>query len=131
MRGFCKLLHEKTGHANRVSFAGSIAGRSEHSFLEQIRKQPPGCVLIIGSDPFSALPHSVMRNLAATNIICLSAFATPSTIAADVVISTALPGVECNGSVLRMDGVEVTLAELEKGEYPTEETILRQLLESV
>jgi formylmethanofuran dehydrogenase subunit B len=131
MRGFCKLLHEKTGHANGVSFGGSMAGGSGHSFLEQIRKQPPECALIIGSDPFSALPHSVMRNLAATNIVCLSPFATPSTIAADVVIPTALPGVECGGSVLRMDGVEVALAELGKREYPTEETILRQLLEGV
>lgn len=131
MRGFCKLLREKTGRANGVSFGGTMASRGGHSFLEQIRRQPPECALIIGSDPFSALPHSLMRNLAATKIICLSPFATPSTMAADVVIPTALPGVECGGSVLRMDGVEVALAELEKREYPTEEGILRQLLESV
>jgi formylmethanofuran dehydrogenase subunit B len=129
MRGFCQLLHEKTGHANRVSFAGSIASGSEFSLLEQFRKQPPECVVIIDSDPLSALPPSAMRNLASTNIICLSPFVTPTTIAADVVIPTALPGVECGGSMLRMDGIEVALAELEKREYPTEEAILRQLLE--
>ena len=130
MRGFCQLLHEKTGHANRVNFAGSIASGNEFSFLEQIRKQSPGCVMIIDSDPLSGLPHSAMRNLAGTNIICLSPFATPTAISADVVIPTALPGVECGGSMLRMDGVQVVLAELENREYSTEEAILRHLLES-
>lgn len=131
MRGFCKLLHEKTGRVNGVSFAPSAADGSKHTFLEQTRNQPPECVVIIGSDPFSALPHSVMRNLAATNTVCLSHFATPSTMVADVVIPTALPGVECSGSVVRMDGAEVALAELEKGIYPTEEVVLRQLLGSI
>jgi formylmethanofuran dehydrogenase subunit B len=51
--------------------------------------------------------------------------------AADVVIPTALPGIEYGGSMLRMDGDRVALTELAKGAYPTEETILRQLLESI
>ncbi len=130
MRGFCRLLREKTGHVSSVSFGGRTAGGREHSFLEQVRRQSADCIMIIGSDPFSALPHSVMSKLAGTKIICLSPFATASTTAADVVIPTALPGVESGGSALRMDGVEVALTELEKREYPTEEAILSQFLES-
>ena len=131
MRGFCKLLHQKTGQVNSVSFGGGATVSREHSFLERVAKQPPECILIIGADPFSALPHSVVKNLANAKIICLSPFTTPSTMTADVVVPTALPGVECGGTVERMDGVEVTLAEIEKGPYPTEEAVLRQLLESV
>ncbi len=130
MRGFCQLLHGKTGQVSSVSFKDRATGGREHSFLEQIRRRSADCIVIVGSDPFSALPHSVMSELADTKIICLSPFATASTMAASVVIPTALPGVESDGSVVRMDGVEVALAELEKREYPTEETILSQLLES-
>ena len=120
---------DRAGQQRELQRTEPPAGR-EHSFLEQVRRQSADCIVIIGSDPFSALPHSVMSNLAATKIICLSPFATPSTMAADVVVPTALPGVECGGSVLRMDGVEVALAELEKREYPTEEAVLSQFLES-
>jgi formylmethanofuran dehydrogenase subunit B len=130
MRGFCRLLHQKTGRVNSVTFGGSTAGGGGQSFLEQVRGRSADCIVIIGSDPFSELPHSVMSNLAAAKVICLSPFATPSTMAADVVVPTALTGVECAGSVLRMDGVEVALAELENGEYPTEEAVLSQFLES-
>jgi formylmethanofuran dehydrogenase subunit B len=130
MMGLCRLLHQKTGQVGSVNFKEGTAGGGGQSFLEQVRGQSADCIVIIGSDPFSALPHSVMSNLAVTKVICLSPFATPSTMAADVVVPTALTGVECAGSVLGMDGVEVALAELERREYPTEEAVLSQFLES-
>ena len=131
MRGFSQLLYEKTQCANRVGFASGVANGSEFSFLEQIRNRSSECILVLGSDPLSALPQSTMNNLAGTSIICLDRFVTPTTMAADVVIPTALPGIEYGGSMLRMDGDRVALTELAKGAYPTEEVILRQLLESI
>jgi len=83
----------------------------------------------LGSDPFSALPQSLMRNLQGTSIICLDRFSTPATTAADVVIPTALPGLECGGSMVRMDGDKMALVGPKKGDYPTEEEILKQLLQ--
>jgi formylmethanofuran dehydrogenase subunit B len=130
MRGICSQLHQQTGQVSGVSFKDVTGGGREHSFLEQVSRQSADCILIVGSDPFAALPHSVMADLGDAKIICLSPLATASTMAADVVIPTALPGVERGGSVLRMDGVEVTLAEVEKGEYPAEEAVLSQLLGS-
>ncbi|MBM4444965.1 MAG: hypothetical protein FJ020_06655 [Chloroflexi bacterium] len=129
MMGFCRLLHQTAGQVSSVGFKDGTAAGREHSFLEQVRRRSADCVLIVGSDPFAALPQSVMENLGDAKIVCLSPLATASTMAADVVIPTALPGVECGGSVLRMDGVEVALAELEKGAYPTEEAVLSRLLE--
>lgn len=131
MRGFGQLLYEKTGHTNRVSFASGTASERAFSFLEQIRNRSTDCILILGSDPLSALPQSAMKNLEGTSLICLAPFGTPTTIAADVVIPTALPGIECGGSMLRMDGDTVALTGLREGEYPTEEAILRQFLESI
>lgn len=128
LRGFNQLLYKETGYVNQVSFGAGVSHGSEFSFLEQVRNCIPECVLIIGSDPFSDLPQSLMRNLEGTSVICLDHFSTPTTNAADVVIPTALPGLECDGSMLRMDGEEVALVGPKKGEYPTEEEVLRQLL---
>jgi formylmethanofuran dehydrogenase subunit B len=65
------------------------------------------------------------------DIICLDHFSTPTTEGASVVIPTAVPGVESGGSVVRMDGDSIALAQPIKNGYPTEEGILRQLQEKV
>jgi len=129
LQGFSQSLYAQTGHVNQVSFGAGVSHGNEFSFAEQVRKGLAECVLVLGSDPFSALPQSLMRNLQGTSIICLDRFSTPTTIAADVVIPTALPGLECGGSMVRMDGDKMALVGPKKGDYPTEEEILKQLLQ--
>ncbi len=131
MRGFHQSLYKQTGYVNSISFAGSISHGSEFSLLEQVRNRVPECLLIMGADPFSALPQSIMKNLQGINVICLDHFRTPTTISADVVIPTALPGVEYGGSMIRMDGAEVALAGPKKVDQPTEEEVLKQLAGSI
>jgi len=128
MLGFNKLLRQKTGYINQVSFAGGVSHGPEFSFLEQLRKGLLDCVLIVGSAPFSTLPLSLRRNLSNTRVICLSSLITPTTKAADVVIATAAPGLEHGGKVVKMDGEEVNLVKVEESAYPSEEDILERLL---
>jgi len=75
------------------------------------------------------LPHSIMRSLEDTTVIWLGSFNVPTLDAADVVIPTAVPGLECPGTMLRMDGDEVGLAAPVKSACPTEEEVLRKLAE--
>jgi len=128
MLGFNKLLREKTGYINQLSFAGGVLHGLEYSFLEQLRRGLPDCVLIVGSDPLTTLPPSLRRNLAKAKVICLSSLITPTTKAADVVIATAAPGLEHSGKVVRMDGEEVNLVKVREGTYISEEEILERLL---
>lgn len=131
LRGFNQTLFKQSGYINQVSFAAGVSHGRQFSFLEQVRNGLPDCVLIIGSDPFSVLPQSLMRNLRNVDVICLDHFSTPTTEAADVVIPTALPGLECAGSVIRMDGYEVALIGLKKADCPAEEDVLKQLVERI
>jgi formylmethanofuran dehydrogenase subunit B len=131
MVGFNQSLHKQTGYVNQVSFAGGISHGRELSFPEQAYNRVPDCILIVGSDPFSMLPQSLMSNLQGVNIICLDHSPTLTTEVASVVIPTAVPGVESGGNVVRMDGDSIALAQPIKNGYPTEEEILRQLLEKV
>lgn len=129
MLGFNRSLREETSYINQVSFAGGIFHGPEFSFLEQVRRGLPDCILVVGSDPFSTLPQSLSTNLSSTSIICLSSLITSTTNTAEVVIATAAPGVESGGKVVRMDGEEVNLLELRKSVYPSEEEVLEQLFE--
>ena len=128
MRGFNQLLYKSTGYVNQVSFADGVSHGREFSSLEQVRTQAAQCILIIASDPFSDLPLSLMRNLRGTSIICLDHFATATTAAADVVIGTAIPGLECEGTMVRMDGEQIALSPVRENEYPSEKQIIKELL---
>jgi len=131
MLGFSQSLHDKSGYVNSVSFANSVSHGREFSFPEQVHHQAADCILVVGSDPFSALPQSLMSRLQGVDILCLDHFSTLTTEAADVVLPTAVPGVESGGNVVRLDGDKTALAEPIKDGYPTQEAILRQLLETV
>jgi formylmethanofuran dehydrogenase subunit B len=131
MLGLNQSLRKETSYVNQVGFAGGVSHGRQFSFLEQAYNRTPDCILIVGSDPFSMLPQSLMSKLQGVDIICLDHFSTPTTEGASVVIPTAVPGVESGGSVVRMDGDSIALAQPIKNGYPTEEGILRQLLEKV
>jgi len=131
MRGFNQSLYQRTGYVNRVNFAGAISHGDDYSFLEQIRNHLADCVLIVGSDPFSNLPYSVMKELQGVPLICLDPFTTATTKAAHVVIGTAISGLECGGRALRMDGEEITLTQAKTSNYLCDEEVLRQLLDRV
>ena len=104
MLGFNQSLHKQTSYVNQVSFAGGVSHGREFSFPEQVHSRTPDCILIVGSDPFSTLPQSLMSRLQGVDIICLDHFSTLTTEVASVVIPTAVPGVESGGNVVRMDG---------------------------
>ncbi len=131
MLGFNQLLLKETGYVNQVSFAGGVSHGREFSFVEQVHNSASDCILIVGSDPFSMLPQSLMSNLGKTDIICLDHSSTLTTRVADVVIPTAMPGVECGGNMVRMDGDNIKLAEPVMSGYPTEGEVFKQLLEKV
>ncbi len=133
MMGWGQLLHERTGYVNSVSFAGGVSGGRQFSFAEQVDHQAADCILVVGSDPFSALPQPLLRRLQGVNvsIICLDHFSTLTAEAADVVIPTGVPGVESGGSVVRLDGDRVALAEPVKDAPLTQEAALGRLLEKV
>lgn len=131
MLGFSQSLHKQTGYANQVSFADGVSYGREFSVLEQVHNQAADCILIVGSDPFSILPQLLLSKLHGVGIICLDHLPTPTTEAADVVLPTAVPGVESGGSMVRLDGDDITLAEPIRNGSPTQEEILRQMLKKV
>lgn len=131
MLGFSQSLHQQTSYVNQVSFAGGISRGRQFSFLEQVNNQAADCILIVGSDPFSTLPQSLLGRLHGVDIICLDHFSTLTTEAADVVIPAAVPGVESGGNMVRLDGDDITLAEPIRNGFPAQRAILQHLLQKV
>ena len=131
MRGFTHLLYDKTGYVNSVNFTSGISHGENDSFWERIRNKASDCILVVASDIISSLPHGLIRNLRGTDIICITPFVTPTAEVAEVVIGTAVPGVETEGNALRMGGEPILLPQSRTTERPGDAEVLRQLLDRV
>ena len=131
MRGFNQSLYSKTGYVNKVAFTNGIIHGDQFSFFELLRTEQLDCVLIVGSDPFSSLPGSLIANLRHIPLICIDAIPTLTTKYADVVFGTAISGLESGGTAVRMDGEEVALIKGVSCSYPSDADVLSMLLEAL
>ncbi len=87
--------------------------------------------MFIATDPGAHFPGASIRHLARIPVIQIDPFANPTTEFADVVIPTAVSGVEVEGSVYRMDGIPLRLRKLVDTDYPSDEEVLMRILEEV
>ncbi|MFW5936035.1 MAG: formylmethanofuran dehydrogenase subunit B [Candidatus Hadarchaeota archaeon] len=129
MRGFNEMLMDRTGCVNSFSFAENRSG-SEFEFSNLLRQKKPDAVLLIGSDPLNSLPLEVSRNLSSTKTIMVNPRRTYTERVCDVVIPSALSGIETGGTMIRSDGVKVELNPIFEREL-NDEFVLRKLLEGV
>jgi formylmethanofuran dehydrogenase subunit B len=68
--------------------------------------------LVVASDPISNFPMEAARNLSRIPIITIDPHETATASVSDVVIPSAMVGIEARGTVYRMDGVPLELKKL-------------------
>ena len=131
MRGFNQSLYQATGQVNKVSFTDGISHGQQFSFLEQVKSRSTDCLLIIGANPLSNLPYSVVKDVARIPLITLDPFYTDTSRASQIVLGTAISGLETGGTAVRMDGTRVSLVREKDSRKLSDEQILERLLEKV
>jgi formylmethanofuran dehydrogenase subunit B len=130
MRGFNQLMLEKTGFINSVSFRDKA---TTHGPKSCVVGAAGACdaALVIGSDPLSALPFGTARALLRAPIIAIDPRRSLTTDAAQVVIPSAITGLEAGGTAIRMDGVKIKFDPILKSEQVTDEQILSRIIEAI
>ncbi|HPM26143.1 MAG TPA: formylmethanofuran dehydrogenase subunit B [Methanothrix sp.] len=129
-RGFNELLKEKTGHVNRVSFKG---GEIAHGPEQSVMAAAKSCdaALIVGSDPLSSLPFGTAQALARLPLIAIDPHRSLTTDAAEVVIPSAISGLEAGGTAVRTDGVKIEFEPIIEAGIPADEQILKRIMEAI
>ena len=129
-RGFYELLREKTGQVNRVSFQG---GEIAHGPEQNVMAAARSCdaALIVGSDPLSSLPFGTARALARLPLIAIDPHRSLTTDAAEVVIPSAISGLEAGGTAVRTDGVKIEFEPIIEPGLPADEQILKRIMEAI
>ena len=72
-----------------------------------------------------------MDYLATIPVIQIDPYENPTTTFAEVVIPGAVSGIEAEGTAYRMDGVSLRMKKLVDSNYPSDQSILSNIIESV
>ncbi len=131
MRGFNEALFKETGFVNRVKFNGKACHDNRYSIVEALKEKSIDALLVIGSDPLSSLPRSVMPNLSNIPVICIDPCVTLTSKIASVTIPCAVSGIEASGSAVRMDGKVMELSKILETNYLSDEELLTRLTEAL
>ena len=136
MRGFNQNLFEETGYLNRVKFEKNkdvvdVKHGVEYSIMEVLNTKKIDAALIIGSDPISCLPRSAAEYLLEIPLVSIDPCENFTSRVAKVTIPSALSGVECGGSAVRMDGVKVTFEPMIKTARLPDDEILKRIMEVI
>ncbi len=131
MRGFNENLFRETGFVNRVKFDGNVNHEDKYSILEVLKEKRTDALLVIGGDPLSSLPGTVVKHLSAIPVICIDPCATLTSKIAAVTIPCAVSGVESEGTAVRMDGETIKLSKVMENNHLSDEKILTRLMEAI
>jgi formylmethanofuran dehydrogenase subunit B len=129
MRGFNEALFKETGFVNRVRFNEKVVHDNSISIVESLRKKSIDALLVVGSDPLSSLPRSIIKTLTSIPLICIDPCLTLTSRIATVTIPCAASGIEASGTAIRMDGKKVELSKVIESNYLSDEKILARLME--
>jgi len=105
----------------------------ETSIVDILLRGEADAGLIVASDPVAHLPRDAVRSLVDSPLIVIDPHVTATALMADVVIPSALVGIEAPGTAYRMDHVPLPLKKLvepPQGVLPDEE-ILQGILSEV
>ena len=130
--GFNENLFAETGYVNSVKFEnGTVKHGPEYSIVESLKAKTVDAALIIGSDPLLILPRSISKNMLEIPVISVDNCETLTSKHAKVYINTAISGVESGGSAIRMDGVKVNFEPVIETNNPSDEVILKKIMEAL
>ncbi len=133
MRGFNELLYGITGYVNKYSFKDKES-KEDFAFYNLLFEEKIDTALIIGTDPLNSLPFEYAKKLAKINVIVIDPRENFTTKIADVVLPSAITGIECGGKMKRIDGVEITLEpmiEAEIDDVSIIKSILNLIMEGI
>ncbi len=131
--GMGQVMAWSSGFPMSVDYSRGVPyfNPGETSACDVLARHDADAALIIASDPASNFPRPIVDYLAKIPVIQIDPYENPTTLFAEVVIPSAVSGVEAEGTAYRMDGVALRMRKLVDSIYPSDEEILTQIIESV
>jgi formylmethanofuran dehydrogenase subunit B len=123
----------QTGYPYAVNFSRGYPryGPGEFSAADILARKECDVALIIASDPVASFPLQSCKYLTKIPTIVMDPKVNMTSLIADVVIPTATAGIECEGTVYRMDSIPIRLRKIVPSEFPSDKEVLEKLIAGV
>ena len=131
MAGFDHVALSTYGASGHLEFNDNQLIKNEEGLVSKIERDNFDCSIIVGTDPISHLPHSLSSKMAKKPLILIDNHITASSHVAEVVLPTAITGIESGGLVYRLDQIPIELNKIinPPNNLPSDEELLNQLLD--
>ncbi|MBI5254075.1 MAG: formylmethanofuran dehydrogenase subunit B [Euryarchaeota archaeon] len=133
--GFSEVLAWQCGYPFAVDFSRGYPryNPGETAANDVLQRGAVDAALIVGSDPVSHFPQRSVERLAKIPLIAVEPHWTPTTELADVIIPSAIVGIEVEGTAYRMDTVPIRMRKVVEppAGILTDEQILELILKKV
>ena len=131
MTGFDHVALSAYGSSGSLEFKKNQKVKTEETLVSKIENDNFDSSIIVGTDPISHLPHSLSSKIAKKPLILIDNHSTASSHIAEVVLPTAITGIESGGLAYRLDQIPIELSKIlnPPNNLPSDEELLNQLYE--
>ncbi len=131
--GFGQVCTWETGFATAVDFSRGMPyyNPGETAANDLLYRKEVDAAMIIAADAGAHFPASSVRHLAKIPLIQIDPYWNSTTEIANIVIPSAIGGVEVEGTAYRMDGVPLRMRKMVEPEHPTDEEIIDRIIQRV
>ncbi len=104
---------------------------AEFTAVEALIRRDCDAALIVASDPAAHFPRRAVEHLKRIPVIQIDPHPNLTTLLANIVIPSAIAGLEAEGTAYRMDGIPLRVKKVVETEYWSDEQILEKMLEEI
>jgi len=122
-----------TGYPYSVNFSRGYPNYNpgEFSAVDLLARGECDAALVIASDPVAHFSAQASKHLARIPTIVIDPKISATSLLAEVVIPSALVGIECDGTAYRMDGVPLRLKKVVDSDFLPDREILEKIIEGL
>jgi len=133
MAGFDQVALSLYGKNGGLQFKNHQLSDNDENIDSKIYNEDFDCSIIVGTDPISHLPRSLSQKLAKKPIIVVDNKNSATTYIADIVLPSAITGIEVAGTAYRLDQIPIELKTILKApnNIPSDEEILVKIIDKI
>ena len=130
MLGFNHVALSTCGVSNSLQFSNHQLVETSETIITKIEKEDFDCSIIVGTDPISHFPQYLSKKLMKKPLILIDNKRSATSYVADIVLPTAITGIESKGLAYRLDSVPIELKKIisPPNNLPSDEELLDKLL---
>jgi formylmethanofuran dehydrogenase subunit B len=133
MAGFDQVALSLVGKSQSLQFTNNQLVKSTDTILTKINNEDFDCSIIVGTDAISHLPWNLSKKISSKPIILIDNNKSATSRVADIVLPSAITGIECEGLAYRLDHVPISLNKIinPPNNIISDEEILSKLIEGL